>query len=67
MTEKQLGTTNIRSREWPTHKMAQWTRGTRHSSVILGRLKVLLESFLKRWLTESLGAPSLELKVFGIV
>jgi len=30
-------------------------------------LKVLLESFLKAWLSDSWGAPSLELDVFRIV
>jgi len=34
---------------------------------LLDRLKVLLESFLKGWLSDSWGAPSLELNVFRIV
>ena len=43
--------------------LARWS----NELAFLGRLKVLLESILKGWLTESLGAPSLELNVFGIV
>ena len=43
--------------------LTRWPDGL----ALLGRLKVLLEGFLKGWLTDTRGAPSLELNVFGIV
>ena len=43
--------------------LTRWSNGL----ALFGRLKVLLESFLKGWLTDPRGAPSLELNVFNIV
>jgi hypothetical protein len=47
--------------------MAQLQDGPNGLALLLGESKALLEGFLIGWLTESLGAPSPELNVSGIV